>query len=44
MMGELWAIINPEIAPGVLVKLLAHLVWCLIIELDLLQHVDGHPD
>jgi hypothetical protein len=37
MMGELWTIINPEIAPGVLVKLLTILVWCLIIELKVVQ-------
>ena len=44
MMGELWAIINPEISPGVLAKLLTILVWCLIFELKAVQHMNGHPD
>jgi hypothetical protein len=44
MMGELWAIINPKIAPGVLEKLLTFLVWCLIIKLKVVQHMDSHLD
>jgi hypothetical protein len=44
MMGELWAIINPKIAPGVLEKLLTFLVWCLIIKLNPIQYMNGHLD
>ena len=44
MMGELWATINPKIAPGVLDNLLSFLVWCLIFELNPVQLMNGHLD